>query len=429
MKELAIEILHKLKREGFDQSEVRFSEDLLTEIQIDADQISLMRSTENVNLNLKGLRSQKYASLDVNQIDPQSIEEAIGKLKNLCEAAIPDEARQFAPAQGPLSFKRGDFEPNLLQMHSRIQEFVEGVKASQPETVIEQSSIVHKVKKVVGLNSRDLFFEDHQAGYHFGAMFSSKRGNKVSSFNYSMADKKDLKDPLRSWGDMDENLKSSLQEIDHQPVKGQFEGELILPPGVFAEFLSYWSTHLGDLHLIAGTSRLKDKMNQLCASPLLTFKMNPHGENCAFHDNVTPDSYKSSASTVIEKGVLKTFLLSDYGARKTQLPRHGNSSSHWDVVAGSASKKELLQGIKRGIWVGRFSGGMPAANGDFSGVAKNSYLIENGEKTHAVSEVMISGNVFDLIKSISAVSQDRTHDGRSALPWVRVSKIKIVGQS
>lgn len=428
MKELAVEILQKMKKAGFDQSEVKVSEDQLTEIQIDADQISLMRSTDNVNLNLKGIRNQKFASLDVNQTDAQSIDEAISKLKSLCDAAIPDEARQLAPTQGQLSFKRGEFEPDLPQMHSRIQEFLAQIKKNQPETVVEQSSIVHKVKKVVGLNSLDLFFEDQQAGYGLTAMFSSKRGNKVSSFNYSMADKKNLSEPLLNWGDMDENIKSSLKEIDHQPVKGQFEGDVVLTPGVFSDFLGYWVSHLGDNHLIAGTSRLKDKINQVCASPLITFKMNPQGENCTYHDNVTYDSYKSAPSTVIEKGVLKTFLLSDYGSRKTKLQRHGNSSSHWDVEAGSVSKKELAKGIQKGIWIGRFSGGMPAANGDFSGVAKNSYLIENGEITHAVSEVMISGNVFDLIQNVSAISNERTNYGQSVLPWVRVNKVKIVGQ-
>ena len=58
----------------------------------------------------------------------------------------------------------------------------------------------------------------------------------------------------------------------------------------------------------------------------------------------------------------------------------------------------------------RFSGGMPGVNGDFSGVAKNSFLIENGKVTTPISETMISGNLAEMLNSIIAVSADTVCD-------------------
>ena len=46
----------------------------------------------------------------------------------------------------------------------------------------------------------------------------------------------------------------------------------------------------------------------------------------------------------------------------------------------------------------QFSGARPAENGDFSGVAKNSYYIEKGKVQFPVSETMVSGNLAELVK-------------------------------
>ena len=77
----------------------------------------------------------------------------------------------------------------------------------------------------------------------------------------------------------------------------------------------------------------------------------------------------------------------------------------------------MISGIDRGLIVNRFSGGQPSSNGDFSGVAKNSFLIEKGKVSSAVSETMISGNIIDMLNNIVAISKEQTTDGLSFMPW------------
>ena len=62
--------------------------------------------------------------------------------------------------------------------------------------------------------------------------------------------------------------------------------------------------------------------------------------------------------------------------------------------------------MKRGALVGRLSMGQPAPNGDFAGVIKNSFLVENGEQKGALAEVMISGNVAQMMNNIEAISRE-----------------------
>ena len=114
-----------------------------------------------------------------------------------------------------------------------------------------------------------------------------------------------------------------------------------------------------------------------------------------------------------------TLLPSLYGSRKTGLP-HVPSVYGWEMNAGQESRAELVGQVSRGAIVGRLSMGMPAANGDFSGVIKNSFRIEGGTVGAALSEVMISGNMALMLKDLLGVSRERLDTGATVLPWLRI---------
>ena len=70
--------------------------------------------------------------------------------------------------------------------------------------------------------------------------------------------------------------------------------------------------------------------------------------------------------------------------------------------------------------VGRFSMGNPSPAGDFSGVVKNSFLIESGQVGNALSGVMAAGNMARMLEAVLAVSAERIDTGDWQLPWLRI---------
>ena len=76
----------------------------------------------------------------------------------------------------------------------------------------------------------------------------------------------------------------------------------------------------------------------------------------------------------------------------------------------------------------RFSGGQPAPSGEFSGVAKNSFLIENGKITGALTETMISGCGPDMLNSIRDISSELLKDGSVSLPYIAFDGVTISGK-
>jgi PmbA protein len=89
---------------------------------------------------------------------------------------------------------------------------------------------------------------------------------------------------------------------------------------------------------------------------------------------------------------------------------------------------DMVKSVEKGVLLSRFSGGSPADNGDFSGVAKNSYLIEKGKIAYPITEAMISGNMADLLMDITNVSAERTDFGFAVLPYVAASGITVSGK-
>jgi len=67
-------------------------------------------------------------------------------------------------------------------------------------------------------------------------------------------------------------------------------------------------------------------------------------------------------------------------------------------------------------------------SGDFSGVAKNCFLIEKGEIKEALSETMVNGNLAEFLMNIKALSKEVVKDGSSVLPWVAIEGVGIAGK-
>ena len=139
----------------------------------------------------------------------------------------------------------------------------------------------------------------------------------------------------------------------------------------------------------------------------------------------TGEGYQTENYDVIKDGRLVSFALSQYGANRTGGKRAGNDGNNMIVASGEKTLEEIIAGIDRGVLVMRFSGGQPSPAGEFSGVAKNSFLIENGKIAGALTETMISGSVPEMLTHIRDISSDTLRDGSESLPYIAFDGITV----
>lgn len=181
------------------------------------------------------------------------------------------------------------------------------------------------------------------------------------------------------------------------------------------------------------SSFLLDKMGERVASELVTLvddPLLPRGPGSRPFDS---DGVASRRNVMVENGVLKTWLLDVYSARKLGLKSTGSASgggagtSNFFLAPGTITRDELVQSTRRGLYVtGMMGFGFNAVTGDFSRGA-HGYWIEDGQLVHPVSEVTISLNFKDLFASIDAVASDLELKSGVASPTFRVARMTIAG--
>lgn len=421
-------ILSRLKSLGLDKGEVLLGNEHLTEMEVDVSSISLLRNTEADQLVLRAIQDGRYGSVVVTQLDDSRIQIGISKLQDQVMSAPVDEARAFAPQPLVAMNEMGPLEPQHYAMHSSLSQFLIAVAEAYPECVLKQALLrYHRVRRI-RVNTVGHETDTTEGYYSFGVRFLSKRNGKTSQIGFNGSYAADLGVDLLEWGGIRRALESSVREVNLTPLHGRFDGRVMIAPEAIQNIMGHWLSNLKDHKILSGVSPFREKLDKPIASPLLSFSIEPRGSSFARHEFLTDEGFGSEPSTIVKDGILKSFLLSDYASRKSGLPRGESSGLNWVFGSGKTRLPEMFSGIDKGLMLGRISGGVPAPNGDFSGIAKNSFLIEGGYLSRPISEAVISGNIFDLFNSITAVSKDRSNDGMALIPWMVVDRLSIKGR-
>ncbi len=272
-------------------------------------------------------------------------------------------------------------------------------------------------------NTQDVALDSTSARYGGQLMFTAREGDDVSSFNYTGFVSDTLDVPMKDRATADTLLRQTTEQVRTRKVPEKFTGDLIITPDALSDFLGFLLQNIGNGPLIAGTSIYRDKLGEAVTADLLTVRSQPLSLPAGYR--FTGDGHVAEDTVIVEGGVLKSYLLDLYGARKTGLERARTGGGCYVVDAGATALADIIGTTRQGVLITRFSGGRPNEKGDFSGVAKNSYYVADGELKFPISETMISGNLADALLAINAVSRERADFGRAIYPWVRTTGIGV----
>jgi PmbA protein len=427
--DVAAYALEALLKAGADKAACKVSSGRKDEFNVEANKFSLMRTLFNDELYLKAIVEGRKGVMSINKLDRDSVDQAVAGCMALTASALGDEAEDIAEKAENKSFSQGIGGASMDKLFARTKDFVEQLKEEFPKVVLESMVSEFNGANSTYINSKGVEFNTDTEYYQIYSMFSAKEGEKSSSFNGYAALLSSLERPFMDL-DMHRTLLSeSERSLDARMLDGKFAGKIIVSPAcedmiwqtIIDCFLSDWS-------MIEGTSRWKDALDTRVADSRLSMSASPLHPAIVAAERFTMDGYESRNADIIRDGVLKSFALSLYGSRKTGRPRALNSAfSNIEVAAGDMPLEEMIRGISRGILLNRFSGASPGPSGDVSGVAKNSFLIENGAVTDALKETMVSFNIVDILNNITAISRERCFNGISVLPWCCFDGVTVSG--
>ena len=151
------------------------------------------------------------------------------------------------------------------------------------------------------------------------------------------------------------------------------------------------------------------------------------------------EGVRSRRTPVIERGVLKSYLLNSYAARKLGMKTTGNASrgltgnagighGNFFLEKGAQTPEEMMAGIANGFLVTELMGfGVNIVTGDYSRGASGLW-IRNGELAYAVSEVTIAGNLKDMLMGIETIGSDLEFRGSTAAPTIKIGEMTVAGK-
>ncbi len=142
---------------------------------------------------------------------------------------------------------------------------------------------------------------------------------------------------------------------------------------------------------------------------------------------------------VIEKGVLRSYLLNTYTARKLGLRTTGNASrgitgnagighGNFFLEAGDKSQEEMICSVRNGFFVTELIGsGVNIVTGDYSRGAVGIW-IRDGELAFPVSEVTIAGTLQEMLNGVAGIGNDLEFRGSVSAPTIMIGEMTVAGR-
>ena len=188
-----------------------------------------------------------------------------------------------------------------------------------------------------------------------------------------------------------------------------------------------------------GRSILNDKLGEEIANPALSITDNPLLEKGMYTSKCDDEGSVSQKTELIKDGKLNSFIYDIYTANCEGIKTTSNGlrGSYLTTPMISPTNLEFefsemkdLSEIDNGVLTTSVLGAHTAnpISGDFSVEASNAFKIKNGELSEPINKAMVSGNIFEIMKSVEGLKSEIKQYGSYIIPKLLVHNLRVVGQ-
>jgi PmbA protein len=301
-------------------------------------------------------------------------------------------------------------------------------------------------------NSEGAEYSDRRARYAYATSHGFAREYATTSFGISVApiaakNGEMQRDYWYSWARKRARLEDpaavgrtaaarALRRLGARKMK-TVEVPIVFDPDTAASLVRSIAGAAAGPSLYRRASFLLDRLGSRIASPAVTIVDDALIPAALGSRPFDGEGLATGRTVVVRDGVLESYLLDTYSARKLGLTsthhagRDGSgvsvSTSNLMLMPGTTPPSELIRSIKSGLYVTELIGfGVNGVTGDYSRGAVGQW-IENGELAYPVEEVTVAGNLLEMFAAIDGVGDDLVLRDRTVAPTVRIGRMVVAG--
>jgi PmbA protein len=438
------DLLARARRKGASGGDVVVVEGGHFSGQVRMGSIEKLSQAQEKRLGLRLFFGKRSAIVSTSDFSKESLDELLDQACALAQATAEDEASGLPePEHGiknPPDMDLYDPAPSALSVEEKIRLALRAEEAARSVDArisnSEGAEFGHADRRVYYTSSNGT------AGWYASGSVSlsatpvaAQNGQMERDYWYSAKRKySDLASP-ESVGR--EAARRALRRLGARKVRTS-EAPVVFDPETAADFIGTLAQAVNGYALYKRASFLLGRLGQTIASTGVTITDDGTIRGGLGSRPFDGEGLASRKTTVIEKGVLKSYLLDTYSARKLGLSSTGNaarsvgdaptaSSSNFYLEKGPHSPAEIIRSVKSGLYVTEMIGfGVNLVTGDYSKGAVGLW-IENGELAYPVHEITIAGNLSRMLQEIEMVGDDLEFRGSIASPTVKIARMTIAG--
>ena len=385
-------------------------------------------------LSLSIYANNRYSSSTTNDLRRESLGKFIAEMVAMTKYLNEDQYRSLPDPKyykGQKTIDLNLYDPYYKEMTSdqriKIAKTVEEAALSKSDKIIScTSGFSDSMVESVKVHSNGFEGTREASAFSFGAEVTIDDGTGGRPQDWSWVTVRHFKDlPAPEEIGYDATARA-LTKIGQKKIdSGKYE--MLVENRTAARLLYGMHAPLTGRSLQQKSSFLENKLGKRIGSEKFSLIDNPFIPKALGSRLYDGEGMATKKRYLIEKGILKSYLIDDYYAKKLGVEPTGGSYTNVEYDYGTMSLDDMIKKVTKGILVTSFIGGNSnSTTGDYSyGII--GQLIEGGKIVGAVNEMNISGNMAELWEQLIEVGNDPYQYSSLRQPSLYFQEIQFSG--
>ena len=442
--QLAMDLLAKAKRGGATEADIIIADGETFSVQVRLGAVDRLTKAREKHLGLRVFVGKRSASTSTSNFSADSLDQLVAETCTLAKAVVEDPVSGL-PAADQMAGERPDldlYDPTRLNTEQQIElaKRVEAAAMSTDERVTnsEGGDFDSSSGRVVLGNSHG-FLGEYQS-----SSFSMSVSPVATDPETGTMQRDSWYDVQRKFVKLDspeavglEAARRTIRKLGAKKVATQ-RVPVVFDAETAGSLMGNLCSAVSGYSLYKGASFLAGQLDKSLAPEYVTVYDDGRVVGGLGSRPFDGEGLPTRRTTVVERGVLKSYLLDTYSGKKLGMASTGNASrsvgenpsvgpTNFYLAPGTKTAQDIIKTVKQGLYVTDLIGfGINMVTGDYSRGAAG-FWIEGGELTYPVEEITIAGNLKDIFAGMEMIGSDLVFRGRIASPTVKITEMMVAG--